>query len=211
MSETTEAHVLERLVPELEAEGYEVYLHPHKLLRPSFLGDFTPDAVALRQGRNLVIEVLTESPTGSDKLAKLTRLLQGQTDWGLRAVWISQNENPQPPQVQQVGIIQDRIGEMKELAAEGHVGPAMLLGWATFEALGRAVLTEQFNRPQTPGRLVEVLATEGYLTPSEADWLRQLAESRNKLVHGELQVHVSEQELRDFAAVLEAMLQQVPQ
>lgn len=210
MSETTEAGVLERLVPELEADGYDVYLHPNKPLLPSFLGDFRPDAVALRKDKNLVIEVVSQSPDASNKLAKLTKLLQGQKSWELQVVWISRTASPEPLQVQQLDTLQASIRETKELAADGHFEPAMLLGWATFEALARAASTEQFSRPQTPGRLIQILATEGCLTPTEADQMRALADKRNKLIHGKLNIRVSERELQQSASVLEAMLQQVP-
>jgi hypothetical protein len=210
MSATTEIDLLERMVPELEAEGYDVYLHPNRPLLPGFLGDFRPDAVALRKDKNLVIEVVGQSPGASDKLAKLTKLLQGQKDWELRVVWVSRTRAQEPLQVQPLDMMQARIREMKELAADGHIEPAMLLGWATFEALARAASTGQFSRPQTPGRLVQILATEGYLTPTEADGLRALADKRNKLAHGELNIRVSDTELQQFASVLETMLEQVP-
>jgi uncharacterized protein YutE (UPF0331/DUF86 family) len=91
------------------------------------------------------------------------------------------------------------------------IGPSLLLAWATFEALARAVVSGEFQRPQTPGRLVQVLAQGGYLTPTEADKLRRLAEKRNKLIHGDLQVRVSKAEVKRFARVLDTMLEMVGQ
>ena len=67
----------------------------------------------------------------------------------------------------------------------------------------------QFERPQTPGRLVEVLATEGFLTPTEADRLRQLVDKRNRLVHGELQIRATKAELDAFTRTLENLLDMV--
>ncbi len=203
MPQKIEREVLERLVPELEAEGYDVYIQPNKALLPPFLGSFRPDAIAHRKDKNLIVEVIRRSPHAAKELERVTELLQGQKMWGLKLVWIEPGSTPTTIKVQATEAMQERIAEIKELASANHIEPAMLMAWATFEALARAMLTKQLERPQTPGRLVQMLAGEGYLTPTEADRLRSLAEKRNKLIHGELQVRVSPEELQDFAAVLE--------
>jgi uncharacterized protein YutE (UPF0331/DUF86 family) len=63
-------------------------------------------------------------------------------------------------------------------------------------------MTEKFEKPQTPGRLIGLLASEGYLTPSEADRRRELAKARNALIHGELATQISNDEVRNFSAIL---------
>jgi uncharacterized protein YutE (UPF0331/DUF86 family) len=67
------------------------------------------------------------------------------------------------------------------------------------------LLPGRFERPQTPGRLVQVLASEGYVTPSEADKLRGLAEKRNKLVHGELRTRISEADVAQMTDILSTL------
>jgi len=210
MSETTELEMLRRLVPELEAEGYEVYLHPKRPLIPSFFRKFSPDAIALRDDKNLVIEVLHKSPQASERLKRITALLRGQDKWQLRVVWVAPTSAQESLQVQNIDAMEGRIAEVRQLAGAGNLEPAMLIAWATFEALARALVPSQFALAQTPGRLVQVLAGEGYITPTEADQLRTLADKRNRLIHGELQVRVSEAELDSFAVILETILQQVP-
>lgn len=79
---------------------------------------------------------------------------------------------------------------------------AFLLAWATFEAEGRASIEGRFDRPQTPGRLVEVLGQEGLLTPGEADHMRALSEKRNRLIHGDLGTEISSDDLQRMIAVL---------
>jgi hypothetical protein len=211
MSDSTQFEVLQRLVPELEAEGYEVYVQPNRPLIPAFLGSFSPDVVALRPGKNLVIEVLKPSQGASQKLDQLTALFQNQRDWELRVVWILPSSDTASLQVQDRDAIQTRIMQIKELASTGHAEPAVLLAWATFEALARAVAPERFARPQTPGRILQVLASDGYLTPSEADALRALAQKRNRLIHGELNIHISDQEISNFLAILNEMMLQAEQ
>jgi len=208
MPETLEAETLQRLIPQLESEGYEVYVHPNRPLIPEFLGNFSPDAIARRADKNLIVEVLRQSPQASQKLERLAALLKGRENWELRVVWIERKAQTGLP-VQGITEVSFRLSEIKELAASGHTDSAMLLSWATFEALARAIFTDDFERPQMPGRLVQVLASAGQLTPAEADKFRALAEKRNRLIHGGLDVRVSENEIHDFIAVLEAMQRQL--
>ena len=107
--------------------------------------------------------------------------------------------------------IEKRTREVRELVANGHVGAAMVLAWATLEALGRALISERFERPQTPGRIVQVLAEEGHITPTEADHLRVLAKKRNRFVHGGLQTRITKTELIRFADILDALLDMLRQ
>ncbi|WP_365948185.1 hypothetical protein [Tardiphaga sp.] len=59
--------------------------------------------------------------------------------------------------------------------------------------------------PQTQGRLVQVLAGEGYVTPDEADFLRRSASLRNRLIHGELSTHVDGSTVGTFLGILESL------
>ncbi len=210
MYEAIEREILQQVAPELEAEGYDVFLYPRKPLAPAFLGNFPPDAIAMRSDGNLVVEVLRRSPAAREKLERLSALLEGQDKWSLRVFWIDPGTDQGSPEVQSVDAMRTHIAKVREIAAAGHAEAAMLLAWATFEALGRASLATQFDRPQTPGRLVEVLAHEGVLTPDEADRMRAFATMRNKFAHGELQLRVSPADIDSIVVVLETMLQQVP-
>lgn len=99
--------------------------------------------------------------------------------------------------------IADSIKSMDQaLAVSGSSPDVLLRGWATFEALARYLNPEDFGKPQSPGRLVEKLAFEGYVTPSEADVLRSLATIRNSFIHGDLNQSVSYTELETFIRIL---------
>jgi uncharacterized protein YutE (UPF0331/DUF86 family) len=209
MSEAIEAETLQKQVRKLEAEGYEVFVHPNKPLLPAFLGNFQPDAIARRADQNLIVEVLRQSPVASQKLERITTLLKDQENWELRLVWIEPTKTPARLPVQGVNEVDSRLAEIRELAHARHVEAGMLLAWATFEALARWLLTKEFERPQAPERLIEVLAGNGHLTPTEADQLRTLAEKRNRLIHGELGVRVSENELQNFMSVLDTIKAQL--
>jgi hypothetical protein len=49
-----ESEILRSVLPELEAEGYEVYPHPNPPIVPAFLGAHTPDAIALGPDKGAV-------------------------------------------------------------------------------------------------------------------------------------------------------------
>ena len=209
MIEQTEAEVVERLLPDLEAEGYEVYLRPNRALLPTFLGNYVPDVIARKPGKNVVIEVARKSAQTEQRLEKIARLFDGQGEWELRIIWIAPRTAQRTLDVQPVDAIKRRIGEVRRLAQSKQVEPGLLLAWAAFEAIARALSTARFGRPQTPGRLVQVLAEEGFLTPTEADRLRQLADKRNRLIHGDLQVRATKAELEAFARTLGNLLEMI--
>lgn len=208
----TELEVLESILPELEADGYEVYIRPNRPLVPKFLETFQPDAIAKRSDSNLVIEVALRSPESKKKVEQITKLFERQRSlgeipekWRLRIVSVSPASISVKPAVQQVSAIKKRIKKIEELQSQGHLEASLLLCWATFEALGRALQPEKFERAQTPRRLVEVLAGEGYLSPLEADHLRTLANKRNGIVHGSFQIKLSNSDISNFLKILKAL------
>ena len=153
----TEFDLLQELVPELQAEGYEVYLQPSRPLLPAFLEGFRPDIIARRGDKNLVVEVIRKSPESKKRVKKIAGLFKGQDNWELRVVWATPVAPVRKIQTQTLSTIQKQIRDIKALANTGHFGPALLLAWATLEAIGRVLVSKQFQRPQTPGRLVQVL------------------------------------------------------
>ena len=161
MSEFNEIDMLQGLVPELEAEGYEVFPRPKKLLLPAFLREFRPHVVAFRKDKNLVVEVIGKSIQSAGRIEQLTALMKERSGWDFRVILVSSAGDQEPLTVQGPKSMQSRIDEVRRLAEAGHSEPAILLAFATFEALGRVALSKQFERPQTPGRLSEGLAHEG--------------------------------------------------
>ncbi|MBU6445568.1 MAG: hypothetical protein KGR48_16825, partial [Alphaproteobacteria bacterium] len=167
-----ERALLETLSAGLQAEGFDVILHPSRLQLPKFLQDVSPDAIARRGDENLIIEIVGEGALSRQRLEVLRDRLSKQSTWRLRAYSVMAPETPKPLEVASIKIIASTISQIDQLLAAGHLLPALLLEWATLEAVGRVVLPDQFGRPQTPARLVEVLARSGKISPTAADKLR---------------------------------------
>ncbi|MBV8745445.1 MAG: hypothetical protein JO134_10440, partial [Xanthobacteraceae bacterium] len=87
--EASEQAVLESLVPQLEAEGFDVYTHPSGTIIPPFMRGYSPDAIALRSDRNLAIEVVQEGAPARQRLEELRKLLANQKGWELRVYWVT--------------------------------------------------------------------------------------------------------------------------
>jgi uncharacterized protein YutE (UPF0331/DUF86 family) len=77
------------------------------------------------------------------------------------------------------------------------------MGWSIFKA---ASTPQTLERPQTTGRLLEVLASDGAITPDEADELRQIARLRNEAAHGRLDVVVTREQIEALAYVIRTLL-----
>lgn len=199
---TSEIEILRAVVPELEAQGYDVFLQPSKTYLPKFFGSFVPDAIALSEKKNLAIEIAQETPEARQHLQQLTSLLKGQPKWELRVFWVTPTSSRPSISVQPITRVREGIKEAEGLWSGGHYGSALLIGWATFEAICRALMPDSFAPPQTPARLIEVISSEGYVTPTEADRLRSLAQLRNLFIHGSLDAFMDKQEIEFFINVL---------
>ncbi|QCI66735.1 hypothetical protein [Phreatobacter stygius] len=209
--------VIERLIPQLEADGYTIYLEPSRQLLPPFMQGYIPDAIALGPKKNLAIEVIVEGPSdkrssaSTQKLSQLKRRFSEVEDWELRVFFV------RPFQAQDAilpiskAAIETSLASVKKLVLDGQQAPALLIAWATLEALARSLMPETFARAQSPRRLVEVLAADGHVTPTEADLLRRLADRRNQIAHGSLELGADDVELAGFIDVLKVLLQAVDQ
>src|SRR5438067_2491666 len=89
MTELSEMDFLRNAVSELEEEGYEVFVQPQSPILPSFLKDFRPDAIARRNGKNLVIEVV-KTLEGRDKaLAAMASSIRAHPGWEMRVIVVN--------------------------------------------------------------------------------------------------------------------------
>jgi len=200
-----EAAALQTIRPRLEEEGFEVFLNPSAAQLPNFLAGYQPDAIALRQDKKLAIEVATEDHGVGNKISHLQALLSGHDEWELRVVYVPKSE----ADVVRAVPREDIQGYLKRIESDqGVIGPVgtLLMGWSAFEAVGRYLVPDDFKRPQSSNRLIELLASQGYLLPEDADFLRWLGALRNKAAHGQLDISVSNDDLKRLISIGEKLL-----
>lgn len=207
---SSEAEVIENLLPRYRAEGFDVYINPSPSILPPFMQEYRPDAVALRSDKKIAIEVIGSSTGSAQKIRTLQSLFADQNDWELKVFYASPASSSSVLAIASAPTINESIQRIVELKESGHVSPALVMAWATLEAIGRALLPGPFQRAQTPARLVEVLGSEGYLTPEEADIVRTAISVRNAVVHGQLESKVDPKMLEGFVAVLETLAKLLP-
>jgi hypothetical protein len=206
LDSSLERSVLENLVPNLEAKGYQVFIQPPRSLLPPFMGNYRPDAIALKPGKNIAIEVMSPVRAGDEKARKLQNLFSPQPDWELQVYYAPLRTAEPIIDVAHRASIQQTIDALPQFSEMAGRVPALLTAWAAFEAVGRALAPDRLARAQTPTRLLEVLASDGYVTPDEADKLREISQLRNKAAHGGFGVTVTEAHLNQLVATIKSLL-----
>lgn len=201
-----ESAVMQTLVPQLEAEGFRVFTHPSKSMLPAFLSNFQPDAIAFKGDRKLAIEI---TPAGSDpsaKVGRLQKLFSVHPDWEFRIVYAPPQDLEEVIPAVSRKVIEQHLNLIQ--SAFDTMGPAaaLLTAWAVFEAAARFQLPTNLGKPQAPARLLETLASGGYITPDEADKLRELSKIRNEVAHGRLDLVPTKGQIETLIQIARAIL-----
>lgn len=206
---TAEREILAGYADSLRAEGYDVFIAPPADALPSFMKSFRPDAIALGPGKNKAIQVKTRTAEWKRRLRELNAIFEGQDDWEFIVLWSGDANQPAPVPITPAADILKRSEELALLVESDHLRPAVLLSWGIIEATARLLHPQIFRRAQSPGRIVEMLASEGDITPDEADVMRRSIRVRNGLIHGDLNIEVSAAELLSLIGALKSLLARV--
>jgi hypothetical protein len=204
----SDAVILQMLVPTLEAEGFRVFLNPSRSILPSFMQGYQPDAIAMKADRKVAIEVKSRSGHAEPQVQRLRAMFSAHPDWELRNVYAPTQGTDHAITVIPHQLVVENLDRLLKVFDEAGSIPALLTGWSVFEAAARSLIPDHLGRPQTPGRLLEVLASEGYVTPAEADALRELGNLRNKAAHGKLDAAVTRDQIAELVSVTRSLLDQ---
>jgi len=177
-SAVRERDFLQTLVPGYEAEGFSVFLHPAREMLPQFMRGYQPDAIAVKDDKQIAIEIKRNVTRQVAQTKQLQRIFSEHPEWELRVYYIPGHpeEDIQAPDLPEIDAA---LAEVDQLKQAGHLRAALIMAWAALEAAGRALLPQDLARPQPANRLIEVLASEGVVTPTEADSLRKAISLRN--------------------------------
>lgn len=204
-----EAALLRFASEALKEDGYSVVLDPPPSSLPAELRAIRPDAIALGKKPYLVIEVAREGTESAARVERIQRAIQGDPEWQLHLVF-NRGDVSEALAAARISDIRKAIGGIRE-TARSDTRAALVVCWACLEALSRVIAPKDFGRPQTPSRIVERLAAAGYVVPSDAKFLRQMALKRNAFVHGELAADVAAGDIKRFIGVLEGLEKTVQQ
>lgn len=193
---TREGVMLERLRESYERQGYEFFVHPSGDLLPTFLQGYRPDAIALKSGDRIIIEVkVGNQPSWGERLSELAARVKGQPGWHIKVHSAQPRaEDSLDLQTQARDIIRSRLQEIEELALTGQSRAAFVMGWSVLEAVVRDIASERgidAGRPFSSGGLVQFLEMQGMVDAGAGQLLRQQAHLRNLVVHGDLSTEVS--------------------
>jgi uncharacterized protein YutE (UPF0331/DUF86 family) len=161
--------------------------------------------ITIGPNKKLIIEVTSVGVQRQRRLSEIQGRFANQKEWEFTLVWMGNAAQEAPVSRSSAKNILERTEEVRKLIQSGHHQPALLMSWGLLEAVGRLLHTT-IIKPQSPARLIQILASEGSITPAEADLLRQSSKKRNAVIHGDIAVEVSSDELLDLLKILRSLL-----
>lgn len=150
-----------------------------------------PDAIALSDNENVVIEVKRSKEQVSPLIAAL---FQGQRKWKFQLVSIGDVDDER----ETVGLaerasIGDELVEANDLLVAGHSRAAFSIAWGAFEAAARLFEEGPNHRIKPASRVIEYLERTGVIGSETGHDLRTLLRTRNEVMHGDLNSQIEPQ------------------
>ncbi len=203
---------LEHLRPKLEQDGYTVIEQPSAHLMPFRLQGYIPDFVAHKGDKYIAYEIKSKrNASVHKKLEELKKNIEQQPNWSFEIVYANEILSEENPPTQAISSIRDALKQVEDITKHENPQAALLLAWATLEAAARHLHPKIFAKPQTPGRIVTVLAERGLIDHKVANKLRTITSKRNSIVHGELSIRVTSSDVDTVKMVVNSLLQQMGQ
>ena len=179
-----ERRVLDRLEVRYRGLGYRFYrgVDASSAL-PDGLRDCAPDAVALGERGNEVIEILGSRRPGHEaKVTSLRERLRENAGWTLSVVYV--DEIVDEPVPDDPSRDPDLLATEARALAGGHPRAALLLYWSALEGLLRRSEPGLVRRSTAARHLVDVLDSYDYISSVESEELVRAASIRNAVAHG---------------------------
>jgi hypothetical protein len=193
------------------SEGFQFIIRPSRDLTPSFLGDYEPDAVALRGNGGVVTEIKSRrSAQGRKRMDDIARRFDAHPEWRFELIFGDNFVGDRAFHASPANVdpLTDREFdalrlEVATLMDGEHHNAALLMAWAFLEAAGRRALAGDApgsRRPLTGWQLIEQLLHRGLIHSKSLDPLQNLLAKRNAVAHA---VAANEATQRDVTALLE--------
>ncbi|AIT05114.1 hypothetical protein MC45_00060 [Sphingomonas taxi] len=206
-----ELNMLASLRRQYESKGFSFEMEPDLQGLPDFLQSYVPDAIARKAGENVAIEVRKSRSRASEfSLHQIRSLFDGHPDWTFAVAYAA--EDPLKTltiKPAAVPAIRRQLADVRALITQGQSRAAFLLAWSLLEATLLNVEGEQEARPRTPASVLQGLAMLGRIKPETERRLRSAILLRNAVVHGDLTMEPTEQDVDTLANVIEEALSEV--
>lgn len=203
-----ELDLLASLSKQYEAKGFSFETEPDLRSLPDFLGSYVPDAIARKVGKNVAIEVRKSRSRASEfSLQQIRSRFDGHPDWTFAVAYAA--EDPLKTltiKPTAVPAIRSQLADVRALSTQGQSRAAFLLAWSLLEATLLNVEGEQEARPRTPASVLQGLAMLGRIEPEMERRLRSAIILRNAVVHGDLTMKPTKQDVDTLANVIEEAL-----
>jgi uncharacterized protein YutE (UPF0331/DUF86 family) len=208
--------VLDRIASDYRRQGYEVVVEPRGADLPDFLVGATPDLIARRQDRNVVVEV-KRSPKDVDRnqVEAISQLIAKQPGWQLVLMAPGMPDEIDPAELTTVdeAAIRELIREADAVSQLGMPPAALMCAWAAAEAAARLLVTRSGIRSQRSdtASLIRTLVSEGMVTDDEFRLLNDSYRFRSAIAHGRSPIrdevaHYAKQVTQELIAFASRML-----
>ncbi|PRY74885.1 hypothetical protein [Marivita geojedonensis] len=205
----SEYEAARELARKYELDGYTAELEPKNIPGADFLGSYRPDLLLERDGQKIIVEIKRRHrPELSKHIEALKNKIEQQPGWKFLLVYLDSDRALAGLKSVPYPSIRSLLNEAEAAFDTGSKRAAFLSLWAGFEAAARRINPEAFSKPQSPGRIITVLAENGTFWPDDADELRRLAAKRNSLIHGELDVEISDEDYASLMAHVETLAEE---
>ena len=198
--------VFEKIAPIYEQDGFE-FVSTEEINVPSGAWRYEPDFLAKKGDKYVAIEIKSKRTRAVEiSLETLKAQIEQDKNWKFFTYYASEVLQQEPIKKAGAELILETLAEVRRAGQIGYLKPAFLMAWGAFEGAAREAHSRFFAKPQTPGRIITVLADRGDFTPDEADRLRKLASLRNGLIHGRLDSGVTLADLEFLADIAERVV-----
>ncbi len=204
---------MQQAAAELENKGYTVTIEPSPDSLPFDLGGYRPDLMAVKNGEGIIIEIkasLKRLPI--QKYQDVADRVSSHSGWKFALITldepigsvISVAEMKLPNREE----LREKLGDVETLVGMKMYSPALLSIWIQIESLLRIKVSTSnmlLNSLQ-PNRVINCLYSDGELSMSQFDKLKELMKLRNEVVHG-FNVDVTEQQVRCGIALFNELIE----
>ncbi len=199
-----ERSALDAFEPLWRKKGYTLVREPTQEELPGFLKGFHPDAIAVGVNPSLVIEVVGGQGTAAEEeIRRLRAAFEGRDDWRLEVIYAGPDGAPLGRASRTEVLV--ALRRAKALA-DSEPAAALLMSWATLEAIARILEPELAFRSLAALTVVDLLVSYGHVTQEEGQKLRILAMARNRLAHGQIDAAPARDDIRYLCDLEEALI-----